>query len=231
MKPRSKTARILSVAALAGAASSPFEAPPALAQAPEPTGTASSSAAASAPAAEAPKGIAVSAYSWPNSPSPVPSDAEWAQATALAAMTLKLAPSWWDKDVDVTCAPIAVREWVRLTCTPRHGDKPSKDILFGVVWGVAGDLSSVKGQFQPASELPLYQKMAPGLHGDLFRKMGASATVTFQVRPESAFVLSIGRIGWDFGYDGSWVFSRSGVLVDVSWAAGEKAPVIACVAH
>jgi hypothetical protein len=234
-------ARPAVVALLGFAALSPWEMPLAEAQVPpassgaasaSPSGAASSapSGAASAGAAEDRKqGVAISAYAWPTDPSAEPKEEEWAGATGLETMTGTVGRPGWSSDLDkVACTQRAVREWLRVTCTPPH-DAPDNesDVLFGVIWGMAGDVSSVKGSFTMASELERYSKMAPGIHKDMFLKMASSATVTFQIKQGSALILSLDRIGWAFSYYGdSDVFSQQGLRIDVSWALGEKHPTI-----
>ena len=56
--------------------------------------------------------------------------------------------------------------------------------------------------------------------------MGTSATITFPVTQGSALLLRIDRMYWDDGYDSSGAYTQPGILVDVSWALGEKAPTI-----
>jgi hypothetical protein len=238
MKPRlalSTSARLASVAVLVSAVCSYWEAPLAVAQVPPATASASASASAGAttspsasagtPAEAKKTGIPVPAYAWPTDPSPEPKDDEWAGATELEIATDM--PTVWSPSIDgVTCTQRALREWMRITCTPPH--EGTDDSLVGVIWGMAGDLSTVKGSFVLASTLARHEAPPTEIHEDLYRKMGASATVTFQLKPGSGLVLGIDQIGWDFNYDGdSNVFSRPGMLIDVSWALGEKAPTIA----
>jgi len=177
-----------------------------------------------APVAVAQPAPPASEHAWPTSPSPEPKDGAWDSAAELETVRVELPNRWWGGDVSVQCTQRALGEWVRITCTPPHDG--TNDVLLGVVWGLAGDLSSVKGQFELSAKLPRYAKPPENIVEYLSRKMGASATITFQVQPGSAFVLSLDEIGWDETYDGSNVFSRAGILVDVSWAHGENAPTI-----
>jgi hypothetical protein len=50
--------------------------------------------------------------------------------------------------------------------------------------------------------------------------------VTFQALPGTAILLSVDQIGWAENYEGSTMFSRAGVLVDISWALGKKSPML-----
>lgn len=176
------------------------------------------------PIATAEPGQTVSSYVWPTEASPEPKEDAWAKATELETKRVKMPDRWFGGGAEIECTQRVVREWVRVTCTPPH-DKP-EDTLVGVIWGMAGDLDSVSGDFEMSAELPRYAKPPQNVVEDLSRKMGASATITFQARAGSAMLLSLDEIGWDESYDGSNVFSRSGILVDVSWALGENGPTI-----
>jgi hypothetical protein len=167
----------------------------------------------------------VSDHAWPTDASSEPKEEEWARATELETVKPDIELGWWREGVAVVCTQRVIRNWIRITCTPQNVPKKD-DMFFGVVWGLAGDLENVKGQFVMASELERYKAPPTDVVGDLTRKMGASATVTFQVTPGSAFVLNLAKIGWDHGYEGSVVITRIGVLIDVSWALGEKVPTI-----
>ena len=125
----------------------------------------------------------------------------------------------------MSCTQRALGAWVRIACAPPH-PADSDGTLLGAVWALSGDVAKVKGTLSPASELPRFKKPPSNIEEALTRKMGASATITFPVTPGSAFLLRLDTIGWDDGYDGSNVFTSAGMLVDVSWALGEKAPTI-----
>ena len=175
-----------------------------------------------APAAVA----AAPAYVWPTEASPEPKDDDWAGATLLGTDRVAMDTRSWGGTEGVSCSKRALRDWVRVTCTPPHDGV--SDVLFGVLWAMAGDVSAVKAKFALASELEKYKLPPSDFVSDLTRKMGASATVTFRVSPGGAFVLSLDHIGWDESYDGGMtMFSLPGMLIDVSWALGEAQPTIA----
>ena len=177
-------------------------------------------------AAPAKGGVAISAHAWPTEASAAPKEGEWASAVALEAVKSKIRVTSWGSAV-VTCTQRALRDWVRVTCTPPH-DEGSSDVLFGALWGMAGEVAKVKGKFAMSSELPRYAQPPTDETSDLSRKMGASATVTFPVRPGGAVVLRVDFIDWDVSYDGGMsVITRPGMLIDVSWALGETHPIIA----
>jgi hypothetical protein len=168
--------------------------------------------------------LPTAAYAWPSDASPEPEEKEWAKATALESAKPTMNMSLWHPEVRVTCTQRVLREWMRITCTPSHDGK--EDAFFGVVWGMAGELDSVKASFTMASDLERYREPPTDEIGRLTRKMGASATVTFQLRTGNAFVLALDPIGWNETYDGWTAAMRPGLLLDVSWARGEKAPTI-----
>jgi hypothetical protein len=174
-----------------------------------------------------PDALAAPAHRWPTDASAEPEEAAWAKAAALETVTLSLKPVPWLPAVKVTCSQRAIREWVRITCTPVHD--PKHEVFMGVVWGMAGGLDEVKASFSLASELERFRVPVTDpfdRFGPLTRKMGASTTVTFPVRPGSAFVLSLDTIGWVDEYDGRNLSVGPGLLLDVSWARGEKGPSI-----
>jgi hypothetical protein len=95
-----------------------------------------------------------------------------------------------------------------------------------VVWGVAGDLKDVKAWFKMLGELG--PPADPTSSVDHIKIGGAAyGTVSFPVRPGSAFVLSLDRLGVDENYDGGiFIGTSQGIVIDVSWVTGEKAPTI-----
>lgn len=220
-------------ALVAGAVSSSVEAPEAVAQTPPASGAASaaptasgSAGASSGASSESDAAAKMKAYVWPTQPSDEPKEEEWATAADLG---VKTAP--WEggralfSEWRVDCAQRAVRDWLRITCTPQLN---GFDVEFaGVIWGMAGDVSTAKGSFVLAGTQERYKSLPSRVDTDLIRKMGASATVTFQVKPGGSVVLGLDRISWATGWDGGEVVVGTGILVDVSWALGERAPTIA----
>jgi hypothetical protein len=190
------------------------------------TPPASASASAGALAGAGTQGIPVSAYTWPTEVSPEPREEEWAGALELSSVRVDIVPrfSWLPTVHDVVCTQHAVGAWLRVTCTPRHDGK--EDVLVGSLWGLAGDVAKVKGSFALASELERYKAPPTGEFETALRKMGASATITLPLAPGSALLLRLDRIEWDSGYESSSVGIEPGILIDVSWAVGEKAPTI-----
>lgn len=191
-----------------------YSAPPATAAA----GTGTAGAGDKPPGPKA--GLAVSAYAWPTEASPEPKEDEWAGATVLETLdkTVKDKP-WWRRET-LTCTQRAVREWMRITCTPA-----SEFTSYGVVWGAAGDLSTAKAKLPLRRDMPGY-KPPENAFETMTPAMAVSATLTFQVKVGSATVLQVDEIEFvsDWGWAG--VVARPGFIVDVSWAAGEKAPWI-----
>lgn len=201
--------------ALGGAALSTLRTRPAEAQVPPP---ASASASASAPLPTmAPPPVA---HVWPKEPSPEPKEEEWSGATKLGEVPLK-GDDWTYRGM-MLCTKSALRDWVRVSCVPPMTAESGP--YFGVIWAMAGDASTVKSSFLLNSELPTFAAAPKDIIEDLTRKMAAHADVTFQVKPGSALVLDIDRIGWAWGYDGSSVDTSPGVELDVSWALGEDEP-------
>ena len=172
------------------------------------------SASASAAPSNAPLGT-LATYAWPTSPSDRPKDEEWSNATVLSPF--KIERGTFEHS---TCEPRVVREWVELKCTPFG------DALFSVVWGVAGDLKDVKAWFKMLGELG--PPADPTSSIDHIKIGGAAyGTVSFPVRQGSAFVLSLDRLGVDENYDGGiFIGTSQGIVIDVSWVTGEKAPTI-----
>lgn len=194
--------------------------------------SASSSAAAapSSSANAAPSGIPISAYAWPKEASDPPKDAEWTGATELEGVTTVAASGWLKKPVK--CRQRALREWMRIDCSPP--DPPVKEFLasqrfYGSVWGLAGDISTVSGQFQLVSTIEAYAKtVSPtGEDGRLTRAMGAVGTIMFQAKYGSATMIRMDEIFWAEHYEGGGnVLLAPGIVVDISWALGEKYPTI-----
>jgi hypothetical protein len=164
----------------------------------------------------------VSDYAWPKETSSEPKDDEWANATQLETLKLGSQHQW--ESFGVTCSPRVVREWVKLTCAAKEEGEFIP--LFGVIWGMAGDLSTAKGSFTPASTLERYKDPPKNENDQLTRKMGAAATAVFQAKPGSAMVLQFDELFWNLNYEGLSVETRTGMMVDVSWAMGENAPTI-----
>ncbi|MFO0592824.1 MAG: hypothetical protein U0441_35095 [Polyangiaceae bacterium] len=215
--PRSKLARsIPSFAAALGVLSA---AAIALAQAPSGTAAATGTAAPSGAPDARPPAVTAEEYTWPTEASAEPTDAEFD-----AAATLKIRDNPYEKasfSAPRVCYARVVREWVRLRC-----DATSEDTSYGVVWGLAGDTSSLKAR------MPLRATLEPNkTPGDFFseskRQMGAYVTLAFQVKPGAAFLADLDEMGWDFGgWGDAFLFVRQAATVEVSWAAGEKAPAI-----
>jgi hypothetical protein len=209
---RRPPARLALLAALAGAVSAyrplhPVEAAP-------PAASASAAPPASAAAPEA-RGVPVSAYAWPTEVGAEPTEEEWAGATVLETITLERQ----DAFPGVVCRQAALGAWLRVTCT----DEPRR---FGVIWGLAGDSAKVKGRFTLASEVEHHDKPPTTREDEMERKMGASATLTIPVTPGSAALLRLDRIAWAEEYEFAGVTSGPGMLIDISWALGEKHPTI-----
>lgn len=165
----------------------------------------------------------VSEYAWPTETSKEPTDEEWANATKLETI-VKLRNNTLIYWRDIGCTPRAVREWVKLTCSglPESKGEP----MWGAIWVMAGDFANMKGSFALMSTLDAFKDPPKDDHDRMTRKMGASATTTFQMKPGTAFVLQLDELFWNENYGDISVEPRAGFMVDVSWALGEKAPVI-----
>lgn len=231
------------LALCAGAVSSAVDPPRAEAQTPPASGAASAAASPSASAAASPSASAaassieaaendaaakLSAYAWPAQASDEPKEEEWAGAADLGITTgpwkgekFFLSGGW-----AVECSRRAVRDWLRITCSPKNKES---DTLMGVIWGLGGDVSHVKGSFVLAGALEQYKKLPSRVDTELLKKMGASVTVTLQMKPGGSSMVQIDRIWWAtnaYGEDGA-VIVAPGFVVEASWALGEKAPTIA----
>ena len=182
--------------------------------------TPTASASASSAAQDAPKS-SLAAYAWPSGPSPEPKPEEWEHATALETVTLDTRRESWLPRVHITCSPSLVREWLRVTCDP------GPSWYFGIVWGMAGDLSTAKGAIAIAPGAPPKTRADDDHILDMTRKMGVSTTLIVALRPGASSVISIDRMAWEEEYEGQSVNMHPGVLLDISWALGEKSPTIA----
>lgn len=163
---------------------------------------------------------------WPTEASAEPAEDEWAGAKELP-LSPPRSPGWSRPSADPgKCAQNVIREWVRITCpSPVKGTE--SDARFGVIWGLAGDVSAVKGKMLLAGQTERYKAPPVERPDRIVRQTGASATVTFQLKPGSAFLLAFDTISWAWEYDGGFSVSSSpGFVVDVSWAAGEASPTI-----
>ena len=204
--------------------------PAAYAAPPTPSAESSAAPGPSAIAPAAANGMSVSTYAWPKETSDQPKDDEWAGATELEMVTT-LAASGWTKQ-PVKCRQRVLRAWMRIECSPP--DPPAKQFregqrFYGSLWGLAGDVSNVSGQFQLVSTIEEYAKAASSndTSGRLTRAMGAIGTITFQAKYGSATMLRMDEIFWADQYDGGGnVLIAPGIIIDVSWALGEKHPTI-----
>jgi hypothetical protein len=179
-----------------------------------PAASASASAApAASGSAAAPSKPTIASYAWPTEASDEPKEPEWANATELEPAKVTFQYN------DGTCTQKVVREWVRLRCAPA-----SEDVFLGPMWALAGDFEKVKGGFALAASRTKTPPQSPMDMAIL--KMGIAGELTFQARPGKAFVVSMDRMGFDEGWDGATPFVGTGLLIDVSWAPGEKAPTI-----
>lgn len=164
-------------------------------------------------------------YAWPTESSSEPKADEWEKAIPLEMVKMgeENRWAWWNV---VTCKPRVVREWVQLTCGAPPKENGEVFPFFGALWGMAGDLSTIKASFTPASELEKYK--APPKNDDerWTQKLGVRATTVFQIKPGSAFVIQFDELFWNENYEGTNLEPRTGMLVDVSWALGEKSPSI-----
>jgi hypothetical protein len=206
--------------------------PAAFAASPAPSAEGSAAPMPSGSAAASPTGMPVSSYAWPKEASEQPKEEEWAGATELESITTVATSGWLKKPVK--CRQRALREWMRIDCSPP--DPPTKEFLegqrfYGSLWGLAGDVSGASGQFQLVSAVETYAKAtAPNptdVPGRLTRAMGAVGTVIFQAKYGSATMLRLDEIFWAEHYDGGGnVLVSPGIVIDVSWALGEKQPTI-----
>jgi len=195
-----------------------------------PSAQSSVAAPPSASASAGPTPIPISAHVWPKELSEAPKDAEWTNATELEEATTVASSGWLKKPVK--CRQRVLREWMRIDCSPP--DPPTKEFLegqrfYGSLWGLAGDISTVSGQFQLVSTVEKYAKTTSptGVDGRLTRAMGAIGTIVFQAKYGSATMVRMDEIFWAEHYDGGGnVLIAPGIVVDISWALGEKHPTI-----
>ncbi len=168
------------------------------------------------------KPMAISEYAWPAETSPEPKDEEWAGAQQL--QPLRVHDTRGSSMTRVSCTPKVVREWMQVTCEcPREG---GRDVLFGVLWGMAGDFSTVKSRFKTVTEVGRDKTPIENDRDRLQRKMGAENITTFQLKPGTAFVAQLDEIFWWDNYEGWHVGVREGPQIDMSWALGEKSPTV-----
>lgn len=123
------------------------------------------------------------------------------------------------------CEAQLVREWLKLRC-----EDPTDVVMFGAVWGMAGDLKGVTASVPPRATT------RPGLKPEgtsewqleKYKRtigMGGRAEVVVPLRPGSAALVELGRMGWDSGsYGDSFEVPFSGPLLETSWAKGEASP-------
>jgi hypothetical protein len=182
-------------------------------------------------AVAAPTGMSVSSYAWPKETSEQPKEEEWASATELESVTT-VASSGWLK-MPAKCRQRVLREWMRLDCSPPDPPKnfPEGQRFYGSLWGLAGDISGASGQFQLVSAVETYAKKTDpnptNVAGRFTRAMGAVGTVIFQAKYGNATMLRLDEIFWAEQYDGGGnVLLSPGIVIDVSWALGEKHPTI-----
>lgn len=197
-----------------------------------PSGHASAAPAPSGSAAAVPKGIPSASYAWPKETSDQPKSEEWAGATELESITTQATSGWSKKPV--TCRQRALRAWVRVDCPPpevSHDDVRPEHRFYGSLWGLAGDVSGTAGQFQLVSSVESHTKKLDEdlseVGARLARGMGAVGTVIFQAKYGSAAMLRLDQIFWVDQYDGGGnALLAPGIVIDVSWALGEKYPSI-----
>jgi hypothetical protein len=175
-------------------------------------------------------GMAVSAYAWPKEASDKPKEADWAGATMLESINTVALSDW--RKASLTCRQWALREWIRIECSPpgsMNSEFLADQRFFGSLWGLAGDISNVSGQFKLVSEIDYLSKATDqsSISGRLTRAMAAKGTITFQAKYGSATMLRMDEIFWAEQYDGGGnVLLAPGIIVDISWALGEKYPSV-----
>jgi hypothetical protein len=206
--------------------------PAAHAASPDPSAQGSAAPVLSASPAAPPTGMSVSSYAWPKETSEQPKEEEWAGATELESITTVASSAWVKKPVK--CRQRVLREWVRIDCSPP--DPPTKEFFegqrfYGSLWGLAGDISGASGQFQLVSSIEAYAKKTDpdptNVGARLTRAMGAVGTAIFQAKYGNATMLRLDQAFWAENYDGGGnVLISPGIIIDVSWALGEKHPTI-----
>lgn len=228
MKTAPRAQKTSSLPSLAAALCTLSAAAIAVAQAPSPSGTAAATGTQTGTQTGTPSGAAqagsaiveLDTYAWPTEPSAEPTDAEYD-----AGAQLKIPENRWEKGgigVARTCVLRVVREWVRVRCDP-----VSESTSYGVVWGAAGDLSSVKARMPLRGTVNPNKAPPQSFIEESTLKMGAYVTLSFQAKPGSAFLVDIHEMGWEFGGWGDGFLNvSSAVQVELSWAAGEKTPSI-----
>jgi hypothetical protein len=217
---------LLLVAASGAAVGLTFVALAAPAPSSAPSASAPSPSASAPPAAK--ERVAVKDYAWPTSTSPEPTEDEWNNATALAVADPKK-PEGFDV-FSLSCTVSAVRSWVRFHCTGAPLTYPSAHgppmHTLGAVWILGGDASTVKGKVPPAVEVTGKPK-GEVMQWELYNlQMGAYADFHFEVQPGFALALGVDEMSVDMGYMDVFIGEHPGDVVDVSWAAGEKAPTL-----
>ncbi len=177
MTSRRPSARLLLLAALAGAAAS---SQPASAESPLPD--------ASSSASSAPSKLPFAAYAWPTEVGPEPAEADWAGATALQSGGPEKPISEWSPNfADTVCNHEALGAWLRITCWPRVN-------LIGSIWGLGGDVAKVKATFVLKAERDHPTTPVVDNSEHYLREMGVSTTITLPVTPGSATLLQVDAI-------------------------------------
>ena len=160
------------------------------------------------------------ATEWAKSPGTAPSVEEWAKATVLSKVdgdTLGM--------TSATCETSALHGWVHVVCKQLQVDSDNASGL-SAVWGVAGNLENVKVEAHMVGTAGLGQLMREGVA--TVSNMASSFDITFPLTEGQAQLIEVSGGDWAHEeYNGNFFTAVSpGLLIDASWALGEKAPTL-----
>lgn len=183
-----------------------------------------SAAASGAPAREKappadPGNLDLGGIDWPKTASVAPTTEEWANVPKLAHVK---GDSF---GASGSCDTFVLREWVRVVCTDLTIEQDHASAI-GAVWGVAGMLDDVKARVTLVGNQALATLMPDGV--PTVKNMASSVDITFPLRPGHATMIEVVGASWAFEeYNGNFFSGIDpGLLIDVSWALGEKAPTL-----
>ncbi len=212
---------ILSLCLLCLPAAATHGEPAAASATPSSSGSAAASgspAPSQAPPAD-PGNIDLAGIDWPKTASAAPTPEQWATAQKLAHVKGDgFGPS-------ASCDTFVLQEWVRVVCTDLTIEWDHATAI-GAVWGVAGMLDDVKARVTLVGSQALTALMPDG--APTVKNMASSVDITFPLRPGHATMIEVVGASWAFEeYNGNFFSGIDpGLLIDVSWALGEKAPTL-----
>ncbi len=177
-----------------------------------------SSAREKAPPAD-PGNVDLGGIDWPSAASVAPTPEQWASVSKLAHC------SGDSLSASSSCDTFVLRGWVRVVCTALNIERGHATAI-GAVWGVAGMLDDVKARVTLVGSHALTILMPDG--APTVENMASSVDITFPLRPGHATMIEVVDATWAFEeYNGNFFSGiNPGLLIDASWAVGERAPTL-----